>query len=215
MTDKSLRDRILDELDWDPRFDAADIGVAVDEGIVTLSGHVRTYAEKVAVEDAVKRVKGVRGIAQEVEVRTVAGAKATDDQIARRAADAIGWDVLIPKDSVKVKVQNGFLTLDGEVDWQYQRRRAEEAVRNLSGVRGVNNSIQLKDRVSVPDIQKRIEDALKRNAAVEAKAIRVAVADGKVTLEGQVDDWSELEAVESAVWAAPGVKAVVDNLRIE
>ena len=213
MDDKTLRSRIIEELDWDPRFDAANIGVAVEDGVATLTGHVDSYAEKVAVEKVVKRVKGVRAVAEEVEVRTALSSKTTDDQIARRAADALAWNVSVPKNAVSIKVQNGYITLEGEVDWQYQRGRAEECVRNLLGVKGVTNMVKLKSRASTPDIQKRIEEALKRNAAVEAKAIRVAVSDGKVTLEGKVDDWSELEAVESAVWAAPGVTAGVDNIR--
>ncbi|WP_300392785.1 BON domain-containing protein [Henriciella sp.] len=214
MSDKTIRDRILAELDWDPSIEATDIGVAIEDGVVTLTGHVATYAEKMSVESAVKRVKGVRAIAQEVEIRTSLSSKMTDDQIAKRAADVIDWDVTIPRGKVTIKVQNGYVTLSGEVDWQYQRRHAEEAVRTLTGVRGINNTIALKARVSVPDIQKRIESALQRNAALEAKAIKVSVADGRVTLEGEVDDWTEREAVETAVWAAPGVTTVVDHLRI-
>jgi len=180
-----------------------------------LTGHVPSYAEKLAAEHVVRRVKGVRAIAQEIEVRYPNDKKTADDEIAKRALSILRWHVMIPQDAVKVTVQKGWITLTGELSWQYQRRDAEDAVRKLSGVIGVTNSISLKPTVSVSDIKRRIEGALARHAHIEADAIRVNVRDGnKVCLEGKVDSWDEREAVEKAAWSVPGVQSVDDRLTI-
>ncbi len=215
MDDKQLRQNIIDELEFEPSVDAQDIGVAVSEGIVTLSGHVSSYAEKVAVQHAVQRVKGVRAIAQEIEVRYPGENKTADDEIAKRALNILKWDAVIPGDAVRVTVQKGWVLLTGEVDWQFQKKAAEDAIRKLSGVTGVSNSITIKPRVSASDIKKKIEDALARNAHVEARAIRVNVSDGnKVRLEGAVDSWDDRDVVENAAWSVPGVQSVDDRLAI-
>jgi osmotically-inducible protein OsmY len=214
MTDKYLRQVVIDELDFEPSVDAANIGVAVENGVVTLSGHVGSYAEKMAAERAVQRVKGVHGIAEEIEVLYPSDKKMADDQIAERAINIISWDARIPKDAVMVKVQKGWVTLTGSVAWNYQKMAAGSAVRKLAGVVGVSNSIEVKPRVQTTDVKKSIVDALKRNADVEAGAIRINVDGGKVTLEGKVKAWYERNLVEHAAWSVPGVRTVEDHLTI-
>lgn len=214
MDDLWLRDDVLNELEFEPRVNAAHIGVAVERGVVTLTGHVGSYAEKLAAERAVQRVKGVRAIAQDIEVRLPGDKKTNDDEIAQRAVNVIGWNTTIPDEKVKVKVQDGWITLTGEVDWHYQRQSAESAVRKLSGVAGVVNSIMVKPRAEAPDVRHRIENALKRSAELEAEQIRVIVTGGRVTLEGKVKAWHERGIAERAAWAAPGVTSMEDHLAI-
>lgn len=213
--DSILKQDIIDELDFEPSIDAANIGVAVANGVVTLTGHVPTYAQKSTIENAVRRVKGVKAIAEEIEVRPFGANRTADDEIARRAVDTIGWNTSVPSGSVQVKVQKGWVTLTGKVEWRYQKTAAADAVRDLAGVVGVQNEITVEAHASVLDIKKRIEDALKRSAEVEAQAIQVHVLDGgKVTLEGRVHDLSERSAAARAAWAAPGVNMVDDRLTI-
>jgi osmotically-inducible protein OsmY len=213
MNDKELRQLVVDELEYEPSIDAADIGVAAENGVVTLSGHVADYVQKMAAERAAWRVKGVKGIAQEIEVRFPGDKKWNDDEIAQRAVNILAWNTLVPKDSVRVRVSDGWITLSGSVNWNYQRLAAENEVRKLSGVKGVTNSITLASVVQAGDLKRRIQDALKRHAEVEADAVRVDVrGDGTVRIEGRVDNWSEMQAVEHAVWSAPGVQRVDDHL---
>jgi osmotically-inducible protein OsmY len=214
MNDKILRQRIIDELDFDPSVESAHIGVAVADGVVTLTGYVKSYAEKIAAERAVKRVKGVKAIAEEIEVRFLSDRKTADDQIAKRALDIIAWDTTVPDDRVQVKVQNGWVTLSGEVEWQYQRDSAERVVRRLSGVVGISNSILVRPRVAASDVKHRIEDALKRSADLEADRITVRTDGGKVILEGRVSAWYERDLAERTAWAATGVTAVDDRITI-
>lgn len=214
MNDLSLRQTILDELEFEPSIDAADIGVATDNGIVTLTGHVRTYAEKEAAERVVRRVKGVRGIAAEIEVRIFGPKETDDDDIARRAVKMLDWNVSVPKDSVQVRVLKGWVTLRGEVEWQYQKNAAYDAVYGLGGVVGVSNLIELKPRITAIDVKKRIEDAFKRDAALEAGAIKIDVQGRKVTLSGKVKTWSERQAAERAAWSAPGIATLDDRLTV-
>jgi osmotically-inducible protein OsmY len=214
MSDKTLKHAVEEELDWEPSIDSGHIGVTVEDGVVTLSGHVGTYAEKFTAEKAAKRVKGVRAIAQEIEIRFPNDKKTSDDQIAKRALDIIAWDSTIPKDKVLVKVQNGFVTLSGEVDWFYQRDDAEHAVRKLAGIKGLSNEIRIKPKAYAYDIKERIETALKRNAEFEADSIKVSVLDGRVTLDGKVKAWYERDLAERTAWSAPGVVSVVDHINI-
>jgi osmotically-inducible protein OsmY len=214
MTGKLLRQYVIDELDFDPSFDSANVGVAVENGVVTLTGHVGSYAEKIAAEKAAQRVKGVHAVAQEIEVRYPEQKKTADDQIAERAVAIIGWDAMVPVDAVMVKVQKGWVTLAGNVEWQYQRTAAESAIRRLSGVIGVTNLIEVKPRIQPQNIKAKIMEALKRNAELEADSIRVTVKDDKVTLEGRVKAWFERGIAERAAWSAPGVKSVEDRLSI-
>lgn len=213
MDDLEIRQKVVDELDFEPSLDAASIGVAVDAGIVTLTGTVRSYAEKVSAEQAALRVKGVRGIAEKIKVNYPFQKKTGDSELAQRAINVLAWDTTIPDEAVKVKVQDGWLTLTGEVQWQYQKMAAETAVRKLSGVTGLSNQISVKQpSVSVSDIKKRIEEALKRDAELEAHNIHVNVANNVVTLEGRIHNWNERYAAERAAWSAPGVMSVADRL---
>ena len=215
MSDSILKQDIIDELDFEPSIDAADIGVAVDGGIVTLTGHVPTYAQKVKVEDVVRNVKGVKAIAQEMEVRPFGTHKTADDEIAKRAVNTIAWHTSIPGGAVQISVQSGWIKLTGKVEWQYQKTAAEDAVRHLAGVIGVTNQIEIKPRPSTHDIKQRIENALKRNAELEAQEIKVNVlGNGAVRLEGRVHAWSERRAAERAAWSAAGVRTVEDRITI-
>jgi osmotically-inducible protein OsmY len=214
MSDKTLKLAVEDELTWEPSIDAEHIGVTAEDGVVTLTGHVGSYTEKIIAERAAKRVKGVRAIAQEIEIRLPNDRKTSDDQIAKRALDIIAWDSTIPKDKVQVKVQGGFVTLSGEVDWHYQRTDAEFAVRKLEGIKGLSNEIKVKPRVQASDVKHRIESALKRNAEWEAGSIKVSVLDGRVTLDGKVKAWYERDLAERTAWSAPGVISVEDHISI-
>jgi osmotically-inducible protein OsmY len=212
MTDLKLRQDVLDELEFEPSVDAAGIGVQVNDGVVTLTGHVLTYAEKLAAERAAKRVSGVRAVAQEITIRYPGEAKLSDEEIARRALNILEWDVSVP-DNVQVTVENGLLTLTGEVDWHYQKAAAETAIQKLCGIVAVFNNIKLKrPQVKVSEVKSKIENALKRHAVVEADGISVTVSDGKVTLRGKVDSWKEREAIATAAWSAAGVQTVEDHL---
>jgi hyperosmotically inducible protein len=213
MSELQLRQDVVDELEFEPSVGAAHIGVAVDKGVVTLTGHVASYAEKQVAIAAVRRVKGVRAIAEEIEVRYPSDKKTSDDEIAKRAIDILSWDTTVPSGSIQVMVRDGWVTLTGSVDWNYQKKQAEEDVRKLSGVRGVINTIEIKPTVQADDVKRKIEEALKRHAEIEANAIRVTVHEhNKVLLEGKVGSWDERHAVENAAWSAPGVKSVEDRM---
>ena len=215
MSDLTLRQTVLDELEFEPSVDAAHIGVAVKNGVVTLSGHVGSYAQKLAAEQAAKRVKGVQAIAQEIEVRYPEDQKTADDEIAERALNILRWSSVVPSGNILIKVQDGWVTLSGQVSWQYQRTAAESQIRRLSGVKGVVNSIVIKPRVQPTDVKRKIEEALKRNAEIQAQAIRVRVEDGgRVELEGSVHDWRERQVAENAAWSVPGVVRVDERLHI-
>jgi len=213
MEDKTLRRLVQEELDWQPSIDAADIGVTVEQGIVHLVGHVSNYAQKVAAEKAVKRVKGVRGFVEDLQIR-LSPEPYTDEAVAARVANLIDWDVTIPKGAVQVQVEKGYVTLTGQVDWQYQRVAAEQGVRRLQGVRGLSNQIAVKPHLQASDVKRRIEDALGRQAELEANMIRVTVDGDKVRLDGKVNAWFERDIAERAAWAAPGVRSVEDHVSI-
>lgn len=215
MNDNELRQLVIDELEFDPSIDAAEIGVTAENGVITLGGHVSDYSQKMAAERAAWRVKGVKGIAQKIEVRLPGADKQSDDEIAQRALNILAWNVVVPRDSVRVKVSDGWVTLSGSVRWNFQREAAANEIWKLSGVKGVTNSIQLKSMVQVSDVKQRIQKALKRHAEVEADEVFVDVGDGgAVRLDGHVDNWDELQAVKQAAWSAPGVKSIDDHLVI-
>ena len=214
MTDNTLKTLVETELHWEPSLDDSKIGVAVSDGVVTLSGSVDTYAEKLAAETAAQRVKGVRGVAMDLDVRPFGDSGAEDDEIAKRALNSLDWNTMVPDDAVKVAVDGGVLTLSGDVDWQYQRDAAERAVQRLYGVRSVVNQIRLRPRVAPADVKRRIVEALHRQARIDADNIRVAVEGGKVRLEGKVNAWGDRTVIERAVWAAPGVVAVEDRVNV-
>ena len=215
MDDRFLRQQIVDELEFEPSIDAAHIGVAVENGVVTLSGHVGSYVEKLAAERAVQRVAGVRAIAEEIEVRYPGDKKTSDDQIAERALKVVAWNAQVPRDAVQVKVQKGWVTLSGTVEWDFQRKAAEAGVRRLSGIAGISNLIEVIPRAAVHDVKERITAALKRNAELEADTIGVVVGDDRVVLKGRVKSWYERELAERAAWSVPGVRAVEDRLTVE
>jgi osmotically-inducible protein OsmY len=214
MNDKALRQTIIDELDWEPKVNTANIGVAVNTGVVTLTGHVPSYAQRIAAEAAVKRVKGVKAIAEGIEVRFSGAASQSDEDLASRATSLLEWSNLAPEGKVQVVVSKGWMTLTGEVEWGYQSREAENSVRGLVGVKGISNNIIVRPRAVAADVLRGIEEALKRDARLEAGRIKVSVVEGRVKLEGNVHSWYERDAAERAAWAAPGVRAVEDYLSI-
>lgn len=214
MNDRELKQNILEQLEYEPGIEAADIGVTVENGTVTLSGHVQSYPQKKRAEDAVMRVRGVKAIAQEIEVRIPGTHLTADDEIAKRVLEHLSWDASVPTDALQIKVENGWVTLAGKVHWHFERDAAEKAVQNLSGVRGILNSIELSPAVEADDVRQRIERALKRDAELEAQQIDVSVADRTVILSGQVRTWAERNAAERAAWAAPGVISVDDRISI-
>ncbi|ACB24607.1 BON domain-containing protein [Methylobacterium radiotolerans] len=214
MGDKLIRQNVIAELDFDPSIDAAHIGVAVENGIVTLSGHVGSYAERVAAEKAAQKVRGVRGVVEEIKVRFGGETPPRDEDLAQRAVQMLDWSVTVPRGAVQVKVQNGWVTLSGKVEWQYQREEAYGSIKRLAGVAGIINNIEVTPNASVPDVRARIMAALKRNAELEADAIKVTVKDARVVLEGKVNAWHERRLAESAAWSAPGVHAVEDHLTL-
>jgi osmotically-inducible protein OsmY len=214
-TDTQLKKDVSAELEWDPSISAAHVGVAVKDGIVTLNGHLDTYVEKYAIERAVQRVQGVKGIAVEIDVKLDPGHKRSDADIAAAAESSLKWHALVPADKVQVMVEKGWVTLKGELTWDYERREAEKAVRSLTGVVGVSNALTLKTAVAPTDVSKRIRDALVRHAENESKHLEVTVKGDTVTLHGTVDSWTERAAASSAAWAAPGVTKVVNEIRIQ
>ena len=214
MDDLELKKSVESELNFEPSINAAEIGVAVKNGVVTLSGRVPSYWEKVSAERAAARVSGVKAVANELEVRLPGSSERTDEDIAQAAVDTLRWSVLVPQDRIKVKVSKGWITLEGKVDWQYQKSAAEKAVRKLYGVLGVSNLIEVKPQVSKAEVKTSIEAALKRLAEVDANRIRVDTEDGKVVLSGSVRSWFEREEAERAAWAAPGVRSVEDRIAI-
>lgn len=214
MKDGTLRQDIMDELEFEPSIDANDIGVAVEDGIVTLSGHVSSYTEKTTVQRVVERIKGVKGIADEIEVRYPGYASTSDDEIAKRAVAMLKWSTVVPADKVHVRVEKGWVTLTGSLDWNYQKVGAADALKGLHGVTGITDHIELLPRVSSLDVKTHIENALRRNAEIEANGITVKVTGNKVTLEGNVRAWHERRVAEQAAWATPGVTTVEDRLTI-
>jgi osmotically-inducible protein OsmY len=212
-SDLDLRQDIEEELTWDSSVDARRIGVAVLDGIVTLTGEVTTYTDKWRAERAVERVKGVRGIANEIEVK-LAG-EHTDTEIAKRAADKLQWNLMVPDDRVTLKIDNGWVTLKGDVEHDYQRRAAERAVRDVPGVKGVSNLIIVKPRVEPKDIKQQIEATFKRQAALDAENVTVEVDNGTVTLRGTVRSWAERREAEKVASAAPGARSVRNLIAVK
>lgn len=212
--DDDIKDDVLAEIDWDPQIESTQVGVTVKDGAVSLLGIVSSYTEKLAAERAAKRVKGVHAIAEEIDVKYPSDRSVDDENIAERISHIIEWNTSIPKDTVQAKVQNGFVILSGDVDWNYQREMAGSQIAGVRGVTGVSNLIAVKPRVAREDVSREINRALHRSADLEASNVSVDVAGGQVTLSGNVKAWHERKLVEDAVWAAPGVTHVVDNIRV-
>jgi osmotically-inducible protein OsmY len=212
--DDRLKRDIEAELSWDPKVNAAEIGVSVNEGAVSLLGTVDTYAQKWAAEDATKRVAGVRTVAQDLTVKIQNEHKRSDTDIAEAIQSALKWDVLVPKE-VTAKVHNGMVTLEGQVTWHFQRESAERAVRNLTGVISISNSITMKPETSVAQVKEKVEAALQRQAKADAKSIHVDLSGGMVTLTGYASSWQSIEDAANAAWAPPGVTQVIDQVKMQ
>ncbi len=214
-TDVQLKKDIEQELSWDPKINEAQIGVTVDKGAVSLLGEVDTYAEKWAAESATKRVSGVRTVAEDLKVKIPFDDKHSDSEIAGAVLSALKWDVFVPG-NVTAKVQDGTVTLEGEVAWNFERDAAGRAVRYLSGVSHVNNAISLKpESASTSKVKEKVEAALHRQATSDAQSIKVECHGGRVTLSGHASSWQSIEDASSAAWAAPGVTEVVDRIHIQ
>ena len=213
-SDSQLQRDIFDEMRWDPQVGRAELGIAVKDGVVTLSGTVGTYSQKLAGERAAERVSGVKAVADDVQVHLQGSGKRTDTEIAHAAVNAFTWDTEVPNDKIIVKVDNGWITLDGSVPYRFQSDAAERAVRFLIGVKGVTNLIHVSPPVSTFEVKTKIEEAFKRSASIDSKQISVESLNGKITLKGTVRSWAERRDAERAAWSAPGVKEVEDRILV-
>lgn len=213
-SDGQIQHDVSAELVWEPSVDHADIGVAVNDGVVTLSGYVTSYPQKVAAEKAARRVGGVRAIAEEIKVRFSSDPKTADHEIAKRILDVFSWDVLVPLEKIAVKVEHGWVTLSGVVRWSYQRDEARKAAGRIGGVLGITNLIEIAPVPVAGDIKQRIMDAFRRQADLDASSVTVATEGGTVCLGGVVNHWNERGIAERAAWSAPGVTAIRDNILV-
>lgn len=213
-SDFELQRDVIAELDWEPSVEAAEIGVSVENGIVTLRGHVKTLTEKWMAERAAQRIDGVHAVTDELRIRLAGDSHRDDTDIARVALNALDWNAAVPADRIKLIVENGLITLEGTVEHRYQKQAAEDAVRNLKGAQGVSNKITVKPRVSPGDVKNQIRKALERTAEVDAHTISVDAKDGNVILRGNVRTLAERDEAERVAWAAPGVSGVQNDIRV-
>jgi osmotically-inducible protein OsmY len=213
-TDSNLQFDVLEELKWEPGIDHEKIGVSVDMGVVALSGIVTSYAEKLLAESTARRVKGVRAIAEDITVHYPFNAKTSDAEIAKRVADLLEWDPLVPDDKINVTVENGVVRLRGDVEWNYQKDLAFKDASKIGGVVRIDNWIQVSPSVDTADVRERIEQAFERQADLETEKIHVRAEGQKVILEGKVSSWSKRNIAERAAWAAPGVTQIEDKLLV-
>ena len=212
--DTKLQHDVLAELEWEPSIDASKIGVTAKDGVVTLTGFVSSYAHKMTAERVTKRIFGVKALANDIEVKLLGIGKRNDSDIATAAVNALRWEASVPDDRIKVTVSHGWVTLEGDVDWQYQKEAAQRVVHNLIGVIGVTDSVKLKARAQPGDVKDKIEAAFKRSAEIDARRVFVEARDGKVILSGRVHSWTERDEAQQAAWAAPGVTAVENDITV-
>lgn len=214
-TDAEIQKDVMEELRWEPLLNASEIGVAVKNGIVTLSGTVDTYGKKVAAEDAAKSVAGVKAVAEDIEVRLSSFGTRNDTEIAQAVMNALKWHSAVQEDKIKVKVENGWVTLEGEVEWEFQKSAARTMVENLTGVVGIINNIKIQPSVVATDVKRKINAAFHRSATVDSEKINLEVAGSKVILKGKVRSYAEKKDAENAAWLAPGVDRVENKLEID
>jgi osmotically-inducible protein OsmY len=214
MNDTVLRDSVIEALDFEPSIDAAHIGVAAHDGVVTLSGTVPSLQQKWTAERIARKVRGVQAIAEEISVVLPFEKKTADEEIARRALNIMRWDTAVPHDKIAVKVENGIITLSGHVDWHYQKQETEILMHRLGGVKAVINLIEVKPAIDAYGVHEKVERALRRDAELDAAGIKIGVDGGTVKLDGTVHSWAERRAAEAAAWAAPGVSRVEDHLLV-
>jgi osmotically-inducible protein OsmY len=213
-SDAQIQKEVMAELNWQPILNAAQIGVAVHEGVVTLTGIVDSYRKKLTAENAAKKVSGVKAVAEDIQVGASPSYNKTDTEIAEAVLNALKWHTAVVEDRIRIKVEKGFVTLDGEVEWEYQRTAAKSAIENLAGIKMIYNFISVKPRITVSDLKSKINAALHRSAQIDANGIKVEISGSKVILSGTVSSIKEKEDADSAAWMAPGVSSVENRIAI-
>ena len=214
-SDGEIQKDVMAQLNWEPVLDAAQIGVSVKKGVVTLTGIVDSYTKKITAERAAKKVSGVKAVAEEIQVGPSSIYNRTDTEIAEAVLNVLKWHTAVKEDKIKIKVEKGVVTLDGEVEWEYQKSAAKQTIENLTGIRMIYNFISVKPRIVASDLKSRIKAALQRSALVDANKVEVEIAGGKVILSGAVHSITEKEDAESAAWMAPGVSSVENRITIK
>ena len=214
MSDQNLKQNVLDELSWDPIINEANNGVTTRDGVVTLSGHVKTYGEKWAAERIASKVVGVKAIAQDIEVHFIGDEQRGDDEIAKHALNVISWDVFVPHKVIKVKVEKGWVTLSGSVQWNFQKHNAESDIRRIAGVKGISNDLKITSSVQASDVRSRIKAAFSRSAVIAGNDITVTTDGNKVILTGEVDSYYSRALAENTAWSAAGVSQVDDRITV-
>ena len=214
-TDSQIQKDVMDQLKWEPYLNAAQIGVAVKNGIVTLSGQVNTFSKKLIAENAAKKISGVKAIAEDIQIGVSPMYSKTDAEIAEAILNALKWHIAVQEEKIKIKVEDGYVRLEGEVEWDFQRKNAASAIENLAGVRSVINLITVKPKITASDIEKKINEAFKRSATIDAVKITAEVTGSKAILRGKVRSFAEKEDAENAAWFAPGITSVDSKIEIE
>jgi osmotically-inducible protein OsmY len=214
-TDSEIQKDVMEELKWEPLLTASEIGVAVKNRVVTLSGTVDSFYKKEEAENAAKRVSGVMAVAEDIEVKPFATAKKNDTEVARMIADTLKWDTVVQDDKIRVKVEDAWVTLEGIVDWEFQKESVKNSIKNIVGIRGISNDIIVKPSITVKDIKQKISLAFHRSATIDANKVEVDIEGSKAVLTGRVRSWSEKNDAEDAVWKAPGITAIENKLIID
>lgn len=214
-TDDQIQKDVMEQLKWEPFLKASEIGVAVKNGVVTLSGHVDSYPKKLAAENAAKKIAGVKAIAEDIEIGVSPAYNRSDTEIAEAVLNAIKWHTAVRDEKIKIKVENGIVKLEGEVEWEFQRQKIRSAIENISGVRSILNLISIKPQVTPTDVERKIRAAFHRSATIDSGKVTAEVHGNKVILRGKVRSFTEKEDAENAAWAAPGVLSVESHLKIE